>query len=424
MSNARLVAAKALLNVNKDAAYSNIEFDKAVKAAELSGVDAAFAAALFYGVLDRKLTLDYIIGAASARSGKTPDFVREVLRISVYQIVYMDRIPPHAAVNEAVKLVKKSKFSFASGFVNAVLRSVIREVPVLPQDDSIRALSVRYSCEEWIIDSFIEDYGLETAKQILESALEAPPTYLRVNLLKASAKELSEMLGLDGSEAVLNEATVVASGALEQTKAYRDGLFHVQDLACQMCCEALEVGDGMRVLDCCSAPGGKAFTVAEMMLDCGEVVACDIHAHRVKLIENGAKRLGLRSVRAIQNDATEYNSRLGEFDRVLCDVPCSGLGVIRRKPDIKYKSADGMDSLPELQYEILKVNAGYLKKDGILIYSTCSLQKCENQAVIEKFLNENSEFEPYPFENGEYYKTLMPHIDGGDGFFYARIRRK
>ncbi len=424
MPNARLVAVKALMSVNLNDAYSNITLDNAISAANLSGADASLTAALFYGVLDRKLTLDYIIKAASARSGKTPDFVREVLRVSVYQLVFMDKIPPHAAVNEAVKLIKKSKFSFAAGFVNAVLRRIIAGCPKLPEDDSVQSLCIRYSCNEWIVKCFVDSYGVQTAKRILESALEAPPTYIRVNTLKASASLLALSLAQDGVKSTEHSATaLIANGAVDKTKAYANGLFHVQDLACQMCCEALEVKKGMRVLDCCAAPGGKAFTLAEIMGDSGEVIACDIYPHRVKLIADGAQRLGLSSVMALQNDATVYNSSLKECDRVLCDVVCSGLGVIRRKPDIKYKSAEGLDALPELQYKILESNARYLKRGGVLVYSTCTLRKEENGAVVSRFLAENGDFEPYPFENGEYMKTLMPYGET-DGFFYARLKRK
>ncbi len=422
MPNARLTAVKALMSVNLDEGYSNIVLDEAIRASGIIGADAALATALFYGVLDRKLTLDYIIKCASARSGKTPDFVREVLRISVYQLVYMDKIPPHAAVNEAVKLIKKSKFGFASGFVNAVLRSVIREVPKLPLDEGVKSMSIRYSCNEWIVERYIADYGEDTAKKILESALNSPETHIRVNPLKADANALAGELGLYANEAV-GAYSLIASGDLTKSAAYKAGKFHIQDSACQECCEMLSAEQGMRVLDCCSAPGGKAFTIAEIMLDKGEVIACDIHPHRVKLIENGARRLGLNSVKATQCDATVHNPDFGEFDRVLCDVPCSGLGVIRRKPDIKYKSPEGVDELPKLQCEILETSARYLKRGGVLIYSTCTLNKAENEAVIEKFLSEHSEFEPYPLENGDYNKTLMPY-DGTDGFFYARIKRK
>ena len=422
MPNARLVAVKALMNVSLNDGYSNIVLDNAVKSAGLSAVDAGLATALFYGGLDRKLTIDYIIDAASARSGKTPDFVREVLRISVYQLVYMDKIPPFAAVNEAVKLIKKSKFSFASGYVNALLRSVIREVPALPQDDSVRSLGIRYSCNEWIVHRLIGDYGVETAKKILDSALCPPETFLRVNLLKTDAAALAKTLDLS-YESVQSACSLAAYGDFTNTSAYSDGLFHVQDLACQQCCDALEVDKDMRLLDCCSAPGGKAFTLAENMQNSGEVIACDIHPHRVKLIADGAKRLGLTNITAIENDATLHNASLGEFDRVLCDVPCSGIGVIRRKPDIKYKTDDGIDSLPELQYKILANSARYLKCGGVLIYSTCTLLKSENEGVISRFLSEFDEFEPYPLENGEYTRTLMPY-DGTDGFFYARLRRK
>lgn len=426
MSNARLVAVRALMSVSLDDGYSNIVLDSAVRSSGLVGADVSLASALFYGVLDRKLTLDYYIENASSRSGKIPDFVREVLRVSVYQLVYMDRIPPFAAVNEAVKMIKKSKFSFAAGYVNAVLRNIIRNAPELPDDDSLTSLEIRYSCEQWIIKRLIDDYGQDETELILSGAMDAPTTYLRVNSHKCSTAGLVNELRSDGLLAAKVENVpnaVCANGALEPTNAYKSGLFHVQDLACQMCCEALEPSENMRLLDCCSAPGGKAFTCAELMNNTGEVVARDIHPHRVKLIADGAKRLMLSNITASVGDATEYDSALGEFDRVLCDVPCSGIGVIRRKPDIKYKSPEVIDALPQLQYEILATGAKYLKIGGVLIYSTCTLFKSENEAVVSRFLSEHSGFEPYPFADGQYMRTLMPQ-NGTDGFFYARIKRK
>lgn len=426
MANARDIAVKALLAVSLDDGYSNIVLDSAVKSSGLSGADAALASALFYGVLDRRITLDYIIKQCSSRSPKVPELVREVLRTAVYQLVYMDKIPPFAAVNEAVKAVKKSKFSFAAGYVNAVLRQVQRQAPTLPQDDSVQSVSVRYSCEPWIVERLFADYGTAAAKSVLESALTPPPLYLRVNSQKCSADMLVASLESDGIKAKMVDSepyAVIASGAVEPTAAYRGGLFHVQDLACQQCCEALCLNDGMRVLDCCAAPGGKTFTVAQLMNATGEVVARDIYPHRVKLITDGAARLGLGNIVAKLGDASVYDASLGEFDRVLCDVPCSGIGVIRRKPDIKYKSPQGIDALPELQYKILTSGAQSLKSGGVLVYSTCTLFKSENSEVVSRFLAEHKDFEPYPFENGQYMRTLMPQ-DGTDGFFYARIRRR
>ncbi len=423
MANARAVAIKALTAVENDGGYSNIVLDKTLRSASLSAADSAFASALFYGVLDRKYTLDFYISKHCSRPlNKLSPFVLEALRTAVYQLEYMDKVPSFAAINETVNAVKHSKDKYAAGIVNAVLRSFLREAEhALPDGDSPSDLSLRYSCEDWLAKRLIADYGIDDAKRVLESSLETPSTYLRINTTKATTQEVKEALENEGAlteETQLENCLKLKKGSAEQTKAYANGLFHVQDLSSQMCCEALQVKDGMRVLDICAAPGGKTFTLSELMSGTGEVVSCDIHAHRVELIKKGAERLGLHNISAVQNDATVINATLGTFDRILCDVPCSGTGVIRRKPDIKYKPEFDIKQLTALQLEILKTASTYLKSGGRLVYSTCTLIKDENFSVVEKFLASNPDFsldkEPV---------TLMPYSET-DGFFYCSLVKR
>ena len=427
MSNARKAAVNGLISIDKDGCYSNIAVDNAIKYAKLEGADASFCSALIYGVLDKKNALDYIISKLSSRPlNKLSLFVLEVLRISVLQLKYMDKIPPFAAINEAVTLVKKSKDHYASGFVNAVLRSAIRQDVTLPEPKDAKSITITDSCDIEIVKRLVADFGVEVAHNILKANENPLPIYIRCNTCKCTSEELFKSLSADGLMVSIVENmpyTLAVKGALEHTEAFKKGWFHVQDLACQCACESLIPQDDMSVLDVCAAPGGKSFTLAQIMNNSGKIVSCDIHPHRVKLIEQGAQRLGYLSVVPMLNDATVYNDTLGTFDRVLCDVPCSGVGVIHRKPDIRYKKASEFDGLPQLQFEILTTSSKYVKPQGVIVYSTCTLFKNENIEVFDRFLAENLEFEPLPFENGEYFKTILPNGEN-DGFFFARARRK
>ena len=427
MANARKAAVNALLSVDKDGCYSNIAVDNAIKNAKLEGAYASFCSALIYGVLERRNALDYFISKCSSKPlNKLSLFVVEVLRISVLQLKYMDKIPPFAAINEAVNLIKKSKEHYASGFVNAVLRAVVKQNIDLPAPIDAKSISITDSCDISIADRIVECFGVESAHNILKPNDNPLPIYIRCNTVKCTVEKLAEDLENSGVvvEYVDNMPnTLAVRGSLEHTNAFKSGWFHVQDLACQLACESLMIEEGMYALDVCAAPGGKSFTLAGIINNKGKIVSCDIHPHRVKLIQNGANRLGLNCVEAKLNDGTVYNEELGLFDRVLCDVPCSGVGVIHRKPDIRYKKANEFDSLPQLQYDILKTSAKYVKRGGVIVYSTCTLFSEENEAVFERFLNENDDFEPFPFENGSYINTILPN-GKKDGFFFARAKRK
>lgn len=423
MANPRKIAVTALLKIYRDGAYSNITLGSVLKENELSAADKALVSALVYGVLDRCKTLDYVLSCfMKTPIKKTAPFTLNVMRTALYQIMYMDKIPESAAVNEAVKLIKNSREARNAGFVNAVLRSVIRSDTLLPEGFSAEALSVRYSCPEWIVNGFLEDYGCETAVALLEQSLETPPVTIRVNTVKTDTQALKQELLKDGiscKEADGENSLVIEKGIdIQGNRLYKQGFFYAQDMASCQAVAALAPKPGEKMLDMCAAPGGKSFTAAILMENRGEIIACDLYEARVGLIAQSAKRLGLEIIESAVNDATVFNDNLGEFDCVLCDVPCSGLGVIRRKPEIKYKDEQDFSELEDIQYRILCNAVRYLKPGGRILYSTCTLRKAENELIAERFLKEHGEF------CRVYEKTLMPHVDKTDGFYYALFQLK
>lgn len=422
MANARKIALKALLEVEQGGAYSNITIDRLLAQSNALPQDRALATALFYGVLDRRITLDWVLSNYTTSSlSKTGDITLAALRIALFQIMYMDRIPPSAAVNETVNIVKKSPERYNAAFVNAVLRNILRRGTDLPEPNTPEGISIVFSCPPPIVQSFIEDYGILNTVQLLEASLEAPPVTVRVNTLKTTADALAKRLRAEGVEsrpAEMPDALHLdGSINLRTLKSYSDGLFHIQDLASQISVSRLAPKAGERVLDVCAAPGGKSFTMAELMGNKGSITALDIHPHRVELIANGAKRLGIDIISANCADATALEDTLGQFDAILCDVPCSGLGVIRRKPEIKYKDIDEFMALPELQLSILESAAKRLNATGRILYSTCTLRTAENEATVRAFLDRNRGYE-LSFEH-----TFMPHTDGTDGFYCALIKK-
>lgn len=421
MSNPRKVTLNALLNV-RNSAYSNVTLNKILAEADLTAVDRAFVTACFYGVLDRTITLDYVISQHIKTSiKKVQPTALEILRLALYQIMYMDKIPNSAAVDEAVKLIKNSKYKHLSGFINGVLRNILRSEIVLPNSNDVKSLSVRFSCPEWIVESFITDYGVENAVALLERSLCSPPVILRVNTLKTDTLTLAERLKLENADVETlpfeNALKVVGGIDVAKSKSYKEGLFHVQDIASQTAVKILSPLENENVLDICAAPGGKTFTMAQYMKNTGKIVACDLYEKRLQLIKVNAARLGITNITVLQNDATVNNDSFGEFDAVLCDVVCSGLGVIRRKPEIKYKDISEYADITAVQYKILENAASYLKPGGKILYSTCTLRKCENEGVVNAFLDKRSGFEL------KYQRTFMPHIDGTDGFYCALLQK-
>ncbi len=421
MVNVRKLAVLALLKVERDGAYSNLTLSTLFKEnPDLTSQNKALLSNIFYGVLDRKITLDYYISKLiKTPISKIKPFTLCVLRSALYQIVYLDCIPNSAAVNEAVKLIKSSKVSYQSGFVNAVLRSFLRDGVDLPKGDTVEEFSVVYSCPQWITGSFIKDYGIDTARKLLEESLKAPPVFLRVNTLKISANSLLELLREQGVNATIADeenAICVTDGInVNSNELFEKGYFHIQDLSSQLCAKLLNAKPGENILDLCAAPGGKSFTVAQYMENKGSITSCDLYEHRTKLIKDGAQRLGIDIIKTKTLDATKKLPFNVLFDAVLCDVPCSGLGIIRRKPDIKYNAAADYNQLSKIQYEILCNAAKMVKKGGRLIYSTCTLRKAENKKTVDKFLADNPDF----ILKQDY--TYMPHIDGTDGFYTALL---
>ncbi len=426
-----------LFKIHTANAYSNLTIDTYLQKDNMDNRDKAFVSALVYGVCERQITLDYNLSQYLKQPlKKLKPEVLIILRLGAYQILFMDKIPSSAAVNESVNLAKSNKSAFASGLVNAVLRNIIRSGLRLPEQSCENYLSVKYSCPQWLIDMWQDAYGKNNSEKILDSSLGDVPVYIRVNTTKTSADELISALAEEDVVAekvacIDNALMLKKQGSIENLNAFRKGLFHVQDISSQFCCKALDAVEGDNILDICSAPGGKTFTICEYMNNSGSVTACDIYPARVKLIEDGAVRLGLDSVKAEVNDATCINEGFGLFDKVLCDVPCSGLGIIRRKPEIKYKSIDVIDKLYDLQYLILCVSSGYVRKNGTLVYSTCSLNPKENIEVCRRFLKENKDFVLCDISGSsdfgivkEKTVTVLPHKNNTDGFFIAKFERK
>ena len=419
MVNARKVAVNILQKIELQSAYSNLTLNSYFKDMEISSQDKAFVTALVYGVLERKITLDYLL----KRFIKTPlkkvqPFTLEVLRVTLYQIMFMDKIPDSAAVNEAVKLIKRSKESRNSGFVNAVLRNVLREESLMPQGDSVADLSVIYSCPQAIIESLVKDYGKEDAIEILKHSLKPAKLTVRVNSIKTDMESFRQNIGVDTTEIEPTGALVLNKGIdISNNPLYADGQFFVQDTASQKVVSIFNPQPNERVLDMCAAPGGKSFSIAILMQNSGEIVSCDLYEHKCRLIKNSAERLGLGIIKPLVLDASVYDEKLGKFDRVLCDVPCSGLGIIGRKPEIKYKNFEDFDNLPDIQFKILSNAKNYLKNGGQIMYSTCTLRKAENDEIISRFLDENKDF------SLSYSNTFMPHKDNTDGFYCALLNK-
>lgn len=412
MISAREAAFYTLYDIMYKGAYSNLALKERLAANRgMAAAEKALLTALVYGVVSRHITLMYIIKQySSVKMNKIDKTVLIALQMGLYQILYMDKIPDSAAVNESVKLIRNKH---AKGFANAILRTFIRN----EKQTEYPSLSVKYSYPEDMVRLFTDNFG-DRAESIMQALNMPPKLFLRANILKNSAEALIKKLAAEGVEASrVNGALIEASGFdIAASALYKSGCFSVQDAAAYNAAIALEPHEGEMILDMCAAPGGKATHIAELTGDKAEIVACDIHPHKIKLIEGAAQRLGLSSVKARLMDATILDEKLlRAADRVLCDVPCSGLGIIRRKPDIKLGRCD-IAALPALQLKMLGNGAEYVKPGGVLVYSTCTINRAENEGVTRAFL-ETSGFRK------AYEKTYMPDSGGTDGFYICRMEK-
>ena len=423
MQNPREVALSALFEIEYDGAYSNMAVKSALSKLD-DNRDRGLVTQLVYGVVRRKLTLDYIISRYSkVKIKKLSKYVLLILRMGVYQLYFTDKIPESAGVNESVKLAKKY-CGKSAGFVNGILHSVIRGKSTLEYPkDKIEYLSIKYSYPEEMVELFW-DTGF--CEELLSALNEEPDTTVRVNTLKDEKLET-----ICDVSPVYSGAKVLKGIDVAQNPDYKKGRIIPQDIAAMMAAIALSPKPYDICIDMCAAPGGKTTHLAELMENCGKIYAFDIHPHKVEIIKKNAERMGISIIDAKVGDALLKNQDLlGKADKVLADVPCSGLGIIRRKPDIKWNK-DDIEALPEIQYQILKNAASYLKPSGELVYSTCTILKRENEDVVMRFLEENKDFELSRVElpgklgrENKGYITLYPNIDGTDGFFICKIKRK
>ncbi len=437
MKSARQIAAEILLRVERDGSYAGLSLNSELKKnAAADAKESALATKLVYGVIERKITLDYNLSLyLKSPVKKLHPAVLTVLRLGLYQIFYTDRIPDRAAVNESVALTKVNGVGYASGLVNAVLRKAAAAGLMLPDPGADETFydSVKYSCPQALLQHLISNYGLENTRGHLEACSEVRPLFIRLNLLKCDEETLAATLAEDGAALYPTDVPggygLVYEGDITRLSAFIKGLFHVQDLSSQIAALLVGPRPGDTVADCCAAPGGKSFTLAQCMNNTGSLTACDIYPHKTKLIEDGAKRLGINIITTVCAPAQTLPAVLPAADAVLCDVPCSGYGVLGRKPELRYKDPADCAGLPQTQYEILSACAGMVKPGGTLVYSTCTLNPAENDALCDAFLAANPEFavsdDPFyrTYVKGAPYMTLFASAQGGDGFFAAKFER-
>ncbi|MBS5315780.1 MAG: 16S rRNA (cytosine(967)-C(5))-methyltransferase RsmB [Clostridiales bacterium] len=426
--------AQILTDIEKDDTYLQLALKKELDTLEAK--DKGFANELIYGTIKWRLRLDYVLDQFS----KTPvkkmkPFVRQLMRMSVYQILFLDKVPASAAINEAVKIMHKRKMSNLSGFVNGVLRNIDRNKSEITYPN----LSVYYSIPEWIITRWMKYYGEMETKAICESLSQRARVCIRINTLKTTKDKVKALLSEEGitvlEEGFLPESLYIhAPSGIHHSPSFKAGLWTVQDESAMLVGHVLGPEKGDEILDVCSAPGGKTVHLAELMQNEGHIIGADIHEHKIELIEKNAKRLGASIVEGRLQDGMLINEDWKEkFDKILLDAPCSGLGIIKRKPDIRYtKDETAIRDINNIQRKLLKNAINYLKKDGILVYSTCTLTQEENQNMVEYALSLGLQLDAIPYDmpaclkpyiKDNAYIEILPHVTNTDGFFMARFRK-
>lgn len=453
MADARLpreIALDILVAVEERGAFSNLALRQQLDQSGLDVRDRGLVTELVYGTIQRQNTLDWILGRLVKKGPASLErWVHLLLRLGLYQLRYLDRVPSRAAVHETVRIAKLRGHRGISGLINGVLRSYLRRERefMLKADGSVRSLSLVYSFPEWMVERLIDSYGSETATDILESLNKRPSLSLRVNPLQADRDQVTAALtqsfpgvSVTPSKVSAQGLTVRGGGNPASHPGFAQGWFTIQDESSMLVAEVVDPQPGYRVLDGCAAPGGKATHLAERMGNEGDVLACDIHPHKVALIEESARRLGLSIIQVQQSDLRRLPRETEEesFDCVLLDAPCSGWGVIRRKPEIKWtKAAEAVEELAQLQRELLGAAARLVKPGGVLVYSTCTMEPRENEDQIESFLADHPEFtadatlseslspavrEQALFRGGGI--QILPQHFESDGFFIVRMRKK
>lgn len=442
--NARDVSLEVLTRVERKTSYSNLELHQVLCRSQLSPVDRNLVTELVYGTIQRRNTLDWILAPFVPR--KLELWVRQLLRMSVYQLKYLDKVPARAAVHEAVEIAKRRGHRGVASVVNAVLRNVLRHpdrLGTISETDPVKKLSLEYSHPEWLVKRWLDIWDVHTVRAMCDTNNRAPSHTVRVNRLKLSREELATRLEAENPWVKVRESDISAYGLIVEkfgnvadSVLYREGTCTVQDESSMLVGEILKPAPGSTVLDMCAAPGGKATHLAELMDDEGTVDAFDLYRHKVKLIDEQAKRLGVRSVRARQADARQLPRLLSKkYDYVLLDAPCSGLGVIRRKPEIKWRrSLEDVGGLVALQQQLLDAAAQLVQPGGVFVYSTCTLEPKENEQQVEWFLRRYPAFQPdesfirtLPVDVrekawlGSGMVRILPQYFRSDGFFIARF---
>ncbi|WP_342509363.1 16S rRNA (cytosine(967)-C(5))-methyltransferase RsmB [Sporosarcina sp. FSL K6-2383] len=438
--NVRDAALSILMEINNNQAYSNLLLHRTIEKYGIEAKDRGLLTELTYGTLQHRMALDYYLEPFVR--GKLDGWVRELLRMSIYQIVYLTKIPPHAVVHEAVEIAKRRGHKRIAPTVNGILRSVLRKGVRSLEDmeDGIAKTAIETSHPEWLIKRWSEQFGEQEAAIMAHENNNPPAMTVRVNTAKATVADAISSLEAEGIEVrmgeVVPECIVSVNSNPANTEAYKKGWITIQDESSMLPVLALDVQPGMKVLDMCAAPGGKTTHIAEKMKDKGEVFAHDIHEHKLALIEANATRLGLTSIQAKSGDSRKLTELYApsSFDRILVDAPCSGLGVIRRKPEIKYNKTEAdFNGLIQIQSDLLDTARELIKPDGIIVYSTCTVEYMENRGMVEHFLGRHSDMEKVPLAQLNEIDKLaieddtlqvLPQHFGSDGFFVAAFRKK
>ena len=434
---ARQAAYQVLMRCRKDGAWSEDAVSAEIKKSGLDSRDGALCSRIAIGVLQNTELLDFYISCyCSTPLKKLDPRLLDILRLSAYQLLFMDKIPVSAAVNEGVSLCKKQVNPKASGLCNAVLRRIAENrenMPEIPGNHGADYLSVRYSNPKWMVEELIAEHGYDFACKALAANNSVPPIYAHANMLHEGV-DLEAALARFGAQPTDLAGTVKldTTAGMTETDAFRNGDFYIQDLAAKLAALAGDAKPDMRVLDACAAPGGKTIAAAMRMENKGEIVSCDIHEKKLRLIRENMQRLGIDIVKTKAMDARKPSEDMRDsFDMIIADVPCSGLGVIRRRPEIRRKSKAELDNLPDIQLAILEGLAPCLKNGGTLLYSTCTVRKQENELLVQRFLERNPEFSTEKFtlpcgigEVGEGMMTFWPHIHDTDGFFVCKLRKQ